>query len=205
MASGAINYSDKTSKSFTLTAKKRMLRMELQSADVAMTIVRRDGRSQITKNQKIDYPKRTPRSGSAINLLPIYALLEYSDDPRFTGTSAQEPDGSSSIQFVEETPPGVKPPSFPQPKQIVTFSLDSSGRIAKVAYQGEGNSSKIIAYQYLYGSNVAGSFLQPGQIICMNGDKQIWTATINSSRKQTNVSSDFYKILENRERDKNHE
>jgi hypothetical protein len=199
VASGVITYADKTNKSFTLTAKKRILRMELQSADEAMTIVRRDGRSQITKNQSVDYPKRTPRSGSAINLLPIYALLEYSDDLRFTGTTVQETDGSSSIKFVEGTPPGVKPPPFPQPKQAVAFSLDSSGRIAKIEYFEEEKSSKVVSYRYFYDSTVAGSFLQPGQIICFNGEKQAWVAAITATQKKADVSSYFFKIRDTRE------
>jgi hypothetical protein len=49
--------------------------MELRTKDETMTIIRQDGRSQIAKGEKIDYPNRTSRSGSAINLLPIFALL----------------------------------------------------------------------------------------------------------------------------------
>jgi hypothetical protein len=205
VASGAIYYADKTSKTFTLTAKKRTLRMELLSPEQAMTIVRHDGRSQVSKGSDIDYPKRTPRSGSAINLIPIYALLEFSDDPRFADTTIQEKDGASIIQFTEGTPPGIKPPPFPQPKLVVTFSLDSSGRIDKSVYREEGKTSKAVSYRYFYDANVNGSFLQPNRVICMNGDNQVWNAAINSARKQATVPSDFFKILETRERMQSHE
>jgi hypothetical protein len=205
VASGTIYYADKTSKAFTLTAKKRILRMDIRSADQSMTIVRNGGRSQVAKGSDIGYPNRTSRSGSAINLLPIFTLLEFSDDPRFTNAVVREKDGSSSVTFVEGTPPGVKPPPFPQPKLRAIFSLDSVGRIAKVAYQEEGKSSKAVSYQYSYDPTVAGSFLQPSQVICMNGESQAWTATVNSIRKQASVQSDFFKILETRERMKLHE
>jgi hypothetical protein len=202
VASGTIYYADKTSKTFTLTAKKRTLRIELLSPEQTMTIVRHDGRSQISKGSDIDYPNRTPRSGSAINLMPIYAFLEFSDDPRFANTTIQEKDGSSDIQFVEGTPAGLKPPPFPQPKLVVTFTLDSSGRIDKSLYQEEGKTSKVVSYQYFYDASVKGSFLQPSRIICMHGDNQVWNAAIDSTRKQANVPSDFFKILETRERTK---
>jgi hypothetical protein len=145
-ASGMIYYADHTSKSFTLTAKERILRMELRTDDKSLNIVRQNDRSQVTKDDKIDYPNRTPRSGSAINLMPIFALLEFSDDLRFTGLVIHESDGSLSIIFVEGTPPGVKPPPFPQPKLIVTFTLDSDGRISQAVYKEKGGSARIHTY-----------------------------------------------------------
>jgi len=42
-ASGTIKYADGSSKSFTLTAKKPMLRMELQSAGQKTTVIRNGG------------------------------------------------------------------------------------------------------------------------------------------------------------------
>ena len=200
LASGTIYYADNTSKSFTLTAKKRILRMDLQSPDQAMTIVRHDGRSQITRGEDIDYPNRTPRYGSGINLLPIFALLEFSDDQRFTSTVVQEKEGTISIKFVEGTPPGIKPPPFPQPKLFVSFSLDSAGRINKTVYSQEGGSAKTTTYQYFYDTSVAGAFLQPNRIICKIDDNQAWNATVDGARKQVSVPDNFFKILETRER-----
>jgi len=199
-ASGAIEYANGTSKSFTLTAKKRILRMELRTKDETMTVIRQDGRSQIAKGEKIDYPNRTPRSGSAINLLPIFALLEFADDLRFTSSIIQEKDGTASIKYVEGAPPGFKPPPFPQPKLIVTFSLDSAGRINQVVYKEEGGSAKVFAYQYFYDAGVTGPILQPNRIIHKADDNQMWSATIDATRKQANVPADFFKILETHER-----
>jgi hypothetical protein len=204
-ASGTLTYADGSGKSFSLTAKKRILRMELQSANENMTIVRRDGRSQIAKGNQIEYPNRTPRSGSAINLLPIFALLEFSDDLRFTSSVLQGNDGCISIQFVEGMPPGVKPPPFPQSKLIATFTLDSAGRISHAHYREEGGSARTFTYQYFYNANVAGPFLQPNKIIQTTDGNQTWTAMMDAARKQATVPDNFFKILETRERIKSHE
>jgi hypothetical protein len=204
-ASGTLTYADGSGKSFTLTAKKRILRMELQSANENMAVVRRDGRSQITKGNKIEYPNRTPRSGSAINLLPIFALLEFSDDLRFASSVLRGNDGSISIQFVEGMPPGVKPPAFPQSKLIATFTLDSAGRISHAQYREEGGSARAFSYQYFYDANVAGPFLQPDKIIQTIDGNKVWTAIIDAARKQAAVPDNFFKILETRERRKSHE
>jgi hypothetical protein len=135
-----------------------------------------------------------------MNFSPIFALHNFKSDPRFIGSLVTAKDGSLGLNFLEGTPPGRSSPPFPQPNSVVTFWIDSSFLITSTSYGFDRGVSPLLSYHYYYEKDVVGPFLHPSRIEHLNENKVLWTAEVSATRKDLTLPSDFFKILEVRER-----
>jgi hypothetical protein len=198
--SGTLTSRDGTATPFTLTAQKRTLRFELRKASGTVTTIRQDTRTQVKIGTKTEFPNQIPHSISALNFTPIYALLGFKNDPRYTGSLVVATDGALGLGFTEGTPPGVRPPPFPQPKLKVTFWVSPSYQITSTSYSFDTGPSTLVVYSYSYTSTVSGPFLQPSKVECRLDGRLTSTAEITGTRKDVATTADFFKILELHER-----
>jgi hypothetical protein len=194
------NSADQTAAPFTLTFQKQSVRLEMKKTSGTVISIRQDGRVQETRGGRIGYPDRVPLFLSAMNLSPVFALLSFSTDSRFTGSVLTAKDGAIGLKFVEGTPPGFTPPAFPQPKLNVTFWLTAAYLIDSASYGYENNKSVAITYVYTHDLAVPGNFLQPNKVELLSGTKSVWRGEVSKTRNNLTLPSDFFKILENRER-----
>jgi len=199
-ASGTLVNSAGVTSSFTLTCQKTLFRFERRVGGDTLTTLRRDRRSQTTRNGKLGNPVESPRSLSAMNLLPVFALVSFRDDPRFTGSVIETEGGMTGLRFIEGTPPGMKPPPFPQPKLSVTIGLDAAGRIESATYTQDRGTAPRVTYRYSYDTFVPGDPSLPGKVSCTAGSNLLWTATLSGTRKNIPIPVDFFQIVETHER-----
>jgi hypothetical protein len=193
---GTLTVQGGTASTFTLTAKKRILRFEIRQGTETVRFVRHDSRVQKTAGGKTGFVDRIPVSYSVVNYAPIVALLETHSDERFTGTVVVAADGFLGLKYTEGTPPGFTPPVFDPPRLVVTFWLDTGYRVTSASYGYDKDSSHIVNYLYFYDLPVAGPFLQPSKVETYVGTKLLSVAEVLATRKDVAVAADHFKLLE---------
>ena len=198
---GTITYAGKTAGTpFTLTFRQREVRCEFQDVTGTVVSIRQDGRVQHTRGGKIGFPNQSALFSSHVNLSPVFGLLSFNNDDRFTSSVVTAKDGSVGLSFREGTPRGQVPPPFPQPKLIVTFWLTSTYLIESASYTYDDKRDVLVTYRYTHDLSVPGAFLQANNVELLTGTTSVWRADISKTRNNVTLTTDFFKILENRER-----
>jgi hypothetical protein len=177
-----------------LTLQQRLLRFEVQRPTELFTVIREDQGGQAIHGAKRNFPQRLPLYSSGINLAPIFALIHFQSDPRFSRSVVKATDGSTGLQFTEGVAPGFKEPLFAGAKSIVTFWLDSAYQIQSATYADSQNLLKLVIYKYSYASVLTTPFVQPQKVDCLQGSLNIWSTAIAAATVNVSVPSDFFQI-----------
>ena len=169
---GTMTYPGQAALPFTLTLQQRSLRLEVQKPTELFTAIREDRREQGIHGSQRDFPDQLPLYSSAFNMAPIFALLHFKADARFTRSLVSAPDGSLGLQLVDGVPPGAKEPPFAQPKTIITFWLDAAYQIQSITYKSDRNPALSVTYKFTY-PGLSSPFLQPASVVYFFGERLI--------------------------------
>jgi hypothetical protein len=190
---GTITYPGQAAAPFTLTLQQRSMRLDVQRPVELFTAIREDRRGQAVHGSQRDFPDQLPLYSSAFNIAPIFALLHFKTDARFTRSLVTAPDGSLGLQLVDGVPPGAKEPPFTQPKTTITFWLDSVYQIQSITFKSDRNPALSVTYKFTY-PGLSSPFLQPASVVYFFGDRVMWTAIITATSVNVAVPADFFAI-----------